>query len=190
MASKKEPDSPLVAAARALEAELAAFERAARALAKAPLDSQRHLERAGQLLGEIGEGEERLGGRLSALVQVIAAARDAREAQVAGIRARALEIERRTGEFQALVTRCAALGERASALNTRLAGVSEAPSPELLDDVDQTLTTLLEDAEALWVDTRAAGFTDVSKLAESLRQQFAATRARLRRGQGQPPTLH
>jgi chromosome segregation ATPase len=190
MAARKEPDSPLVAAARALEAELAAFERAARALNKAPLDSQRHLERAGQLLGEIGEGEERLGARLAALVQVIGAARAARESQVDGIRARAQEVERRTAEFQALVTRCADLGERASQLNTRLASVAEGPTPELLESVDSELSTLLVDAEALWTDTRAAGFTDVGKLAESLKQQFAATRARLRRGQGMPPTLH
>jgi chromosome segregation ATPase len=191
MAAKKEIDSPLVAAARELDAELQDFERASRALGKAPLDSQRHLERAAKLLEEVATSEDRLQARLGSLVQAIGAARARREAQVASIQERAREIERRTGEFQKLLTLYGALGQRAASTHAKLASArEEAPddASAALGGMDTELGALADDARALFEAARESEFTDVAKLADDLRQQIVSARSRLRRVH--PQVLH
>src|SRR5215470_8768337 len=57
--SKREP-TPLVAAAVALDDELEGFEQLAREVARLPLDSQRSLERAAEVLRHAANADERL----------------------------------------------------------------------------------------------------------------------------------
>lgn len=178
--ARKEAESPLVAAARALDAELRDFERASRSLANAPLDTQRHIERAGRVLREVADSEDRLGARLGELVAAIAAAREAREAHVEAVRLRARVIEKRTLELQALLQRYGGLGERATRLNAHLmegAGGGAA----MLAEVDAELGGLVDDAEALFATARDADFPDVARLADSLRQQLRTVRGKLRK---------
>lgn len=55
-------DSELVVAARALDAELARFESQAEQLEKAPLQSEKHLERASAMLQGLADLDEQLRG--------------------------------------------------------------------------------------------------------------------------------
>lgn len=176
-------DSPLVSAARAVDDELRAFDELARTLLRAPLEGQKHLERAARLLEDLGGGEERLGAKLGALVQAITVAREQREQRMQQVRDRAGEVERRASEFQALLQRYGALGGRAAAMNERVAAAAESPEdlPALVEAIERELGELGAEAGTLGEAARAAGFLDLVKLAETMRSEVGTTRARLKK---------
>lgn len=178
-------ESALVEAARALDAELDEFETAAQTLLRAPLDGQKHLERAARLLGELGSGEERLGARLGALVQAITVAREQRERRLAQVRERAHDVERRAAEFSALLQRYGALGARAAGLNERVAAHADAGEPAslavMIGEIEGELAGLAAEAGVLVEAARASGFTDLVKLAETMRSELGTTRSRLKK---------
>jgi hypothetical protein len=182
MAARKESESALVAAAKALDQELVAFAAAREALDHAPLASQRHLERAGQLLDAIATSEEQLRLRLGALARALHEADAAREADSQAILRRAAHIEARSLELKKLVAMHRELGARAGEISAAIAArVAAGVEPATLQAIDGDLAGLQAESEALRSAARAADFQDVAKLADSLRDQLQSARARLRK---------
>ena len=80
MSKRPTADAALVAAATAFEEQLAEYARLAELLLRTPLTSVKHLERANQVIEEIGATEERLGATGRGLAQAISDARDRQQA--------------------------------------------------------------------------------------------------------------
>src|SRR5439155_14521018 len=113
----KSKRSELVEAAEALDDELHRFETAAEAAAKAPMNSQKHLERAAKQLSAIAESDEQLQTCVKQLVDAVSASRDRQVKHAAALGAAAARLQQRTEVLQGLMTEFGALGTSAGALN-------------------------------------------------------------------------
>jgi hypothetical protein len=193
MTTKKAPGetSPLLAAAEAFDSELERFGHLTDSARKGPLGSQKALEHAAELLKEIADCEEQMQGRARALMAALGTAREQQEAQAALVSQRAEEIRERTAVYGELLQRFQSLGGDAAELNgmgQRLstkqresgATASEmARDPELaagLRELSERMSGVAERAHALATAAREADFEDVSRQADSLRQQLLAAR--------------
>ena len=190
MTSKGYP-SPLLAAAQAFDAELERFAHLAEAARKGPLGSQKALERAAETLKEIADCEEQMQVRARTLMAALGAAREQQEAQAALVSQRAEEIRERTSVYGELLRQFQALGQDAVELNgmgqrlsakKRDAGATAsemARDPELaagLRELSDRMASVVTRAQELATAARDADFEDVSRQADSLRQQLLAAR--------------
>jgi hypothetical protein len=190
MTSKKDP-SPLLAAAEAFDAELERFGHLAESARKGALGSQKALERAAETLKEIADCEEQMQARARTLMAALGAAREQQEAQAALVSERAEELRQRTAVYAELLRQFQALGQDAVELNgmgQRLsarksdAGATAsdmARDPELaagLHELSERMASVAGRAQDLATAARSADFEDVSRQADSLRQQLLAAR--------------
>jgi hypothetical protein len=174
--SKREP-TQLVAAAIALDEELESFEQLAREVAKLPLESQRGLERAAEVLRLAASADERLTERVGGLVAAIAEMRRRREAGAKTVQERATEIEARSHMFARLLETYRGIGSTAAELTQRLQGVVAAAPAEreaALADARHRVAELVARAQELMKAADEAGFADVTRQADGLLQQLLA----------------
>jgi chromosome segregation ATPase len=187
--------SALVDAANAFDHSLRRFADLVDVLSKAKLNSRHGLERAAEGLSELARCEGNLQAQAQALVGALGAARDAQQAQTEVVRARALEIQQRTGEYAAIMGRFEALGSDAAELNAmaqQLAGrrsagdtdqpVREGELPSLLsalNELQERTSAVASTGASLAADARAADFEELFRKVDSLRQQLLATRDRI-----------
>ena len=191
MTAKPKPAaSALVVSAEAFDATLKRFAALAEGLRKGELDSQRSLERATEALNQVARCEEELQAHAQAMTAALGAARDAQLAQAESVRARALEIQARTGDLARLMRAFEAIGQDAAALNAsaqQLAARKRTPDEMVkdgellagLDELQERMTKVLATAEQLTDDARRADFDDLARKVDSLRQQILATRNRI-----------
>jgi chromosome segregation ATPase len=166
-----------VAAAVALDDELESFEQLAREVARLPLDSQRSLERAAEVLRHAANADERLAERVGALVAAIAETRRRREAGAKIVQERATEIEQRSTTFAALLEKYRGIGSAASEITARLQALVQAAPAEretALADVRHRVAELAARAQELVKEADDSGFGDVARQADGLRQQLLA----------------
>jgi hypothetical protein len=182
---KREP-SPLVAAAMALEEELARISSVAREAQRLPLDSQRNVERTADKLAELGAVDEQLGPLVQQLLGAVGALVQRQQEQAVALAARAEEVRARREALRALLGRYAALGRDAQELNGMVQAFAsgarpgtEAPDPPSYDTVRETMTRLIGDAEEVAHASREQGFEDLSRQADGLRQQLLSARNKL-----------
>ncbi|HET6148150.1 MAG TPA: hypothetical protein VFH68_11520 [Polyangia bacterium] len=183
--------SPLLAAAQAFDAELERFGYLVESARKGPLGSQKALERAAETLKEIADCEEQMQARARVLMAALGAAREQQEAQVALVSQRAEEVRERTSVYGELLRQFQALGQDAADLNAmaqrlsakkRDAGATAsdmAKDPELaagLHELSDRMASVAAGAQDLATAARDADFEDVSRQADSLRQQLLAAR--------------
>ena len=191
MPTKAKPtDSPLLASADAFENALRRFAALADGLRKGTLDSQRNLERAAEALKQVASCEEEMQIHAQALMAALAHARDAQQAQAETVRVRALEIQGRTEELARLMRGFEAIGKDAAELNAsaqQLAARKRTPDEMVkdgellagLDELQEKMSSVLQGAEQLAADARAADFEDLSRKVDSLRQQILAARNKI-----------
>jgi chromosome segregation ATPase len=190
MTTKKDP-SPLLAAAQAFDAELERFGYLAESARRGPLGSQKALERAAETLKEIADCEEQMQARARALMAALGTAREQQEAQATLVSERAEEVRRRTTVYAQLLQQFQTLGQDAADLNNlgqrlstkkRDAGATAADmakDPELaagLRELSERMGAVAERAAALASAAQTSDFEDVSRQADSLRQQLLAAR--------------
>jgi chromosome segregation ATPase len=186
----KTAPSPLVAAAEAFDETLRRFGALTEAAGRGGLDSQKGLERAGEMLKEIAACEEELQERAQALMTALGAARDTQQAQAVIVRDRALEIQKRTEDYRNVMLRFETLGQDASALNASAQGLAarRGGADEMvrdgellagLDELQERMGAVAGRAESLASDARAADFDDLSRKADALRQQILAARNKI-----------
>jgi hypothetical protein len=181
---EKSKPSELLAAAQAFDEELADFERLASAACRAPLDSQKGLQRVAHVFEDIGKAEKRLGRAAEVLVTELGLARKRQEDQAEAIRGRAAEIEERTAVATGLLERYGAIGAMAGELNASIQRLSQQPRDDSSNGQSALLAALreahtrmgevIEKAQSLTTDARSSDFDDIARQVDSLRQQVAA----------------
>lgn len=186
----KTPSSELVAAAEALDAQLSRFESLAEQFRKAPLNSEKHLERASKLLKDVAEQDQHLNAAVSALVAAVTKTRDRQQTQAESVNARAQELQQRAEAFKVLLERYGALGQSAAELNQRMqefaAQRAKAQTPEqnaevlgILDSLNERMGQVADEASAVTKLGEEQDFTDIGRQADSLRQQLLSARNKL-----------
>jgi hypothetical protein len=162
--------------AAALEEELQRFEQAAAATMRAQLRSQRHIDRAVTTLNEAAEAQTRVIEHIQALMVQFNEARDRCQKTADALNERAQEIEARAGESRALLDRFEALGLAAHEINDAVRAVDAKDAHAHLSAIEQKMTSIVDDAQALHQDAQAADLLDLAQQADGLRQQILAAR--------------
>jgi uncharacterized protein YoxC len=187
----KSPTSELVAAAEALEAQLTRFESLSEQFRKAPLNSEKSLERASKLLRDVAEQDQQLNASVSALVAAVTATRDRQQKEAESVNARAQELQQRAETFKTLLERYGALGQSAAELNQRMQefaaqrtksqGTAEQNTEliGILDALDERMGQVADEAQAVAGLAEEQDFTDIGRQADSLRQQLLSARNKL-----------
>ncbi|PTL75928.1 hypothetical protein [Vitiosangium sp. GDMCC 1.1324] len=180
--------SEMVNAAKAMEEELHEFEVLAEEVRTGQLRSQKQLEKMGKLLNQVADCDERMVANMRTLLSVLNVWRERQQALAAEVNSRALELQERTKVYQSLMERFAAMGQEAGSLSTlmqELASRTQQGEPVKAEDiisslqmVNERMLEVAEKAGALATDAAAQDFIDVSRDAESLRQQILSARNR------------
>lgn len=182
MPREKEP-SPLVGAARALDAELERLEALAAKSQKEPLNSQRNMERAARTLGGVTELEETIRAALARLVEAMEGVGARQNAAMAALGARAKELEGRFRSFKELVARRDQLGEHGQRINESirqlLAGGAPASIGPTIAPTLAEVRRISEESEALFAEAKERGFNDLASEVDSVRQQLLSLRKKL-----------
>jgi cytochrome c556 len=191
MSKRDKTTSELVAAAEALEAQLTRFESLAEQFRKAPLNSEKSLERASKLLRDVAEQDQQLNASVSALVAAVTATRDRQQTQAESVNARAQELQQRAETFKTLLERYGALGQSAAELNQRMqefaaqrnksqgTGEQNAELIGILDALNDRMGQVADEAQAVTGLAEEQDFTDIGRQADSLRQQLLSARNKL-----------
>jgi hypothetical protein len=190
MTKKVEGTSPLVAAAQALELELRRYAVIADSVVKAPLDSQKGIDRASSSIAEAAEAEQRVLDGVKALALAINAVREEQAERGAAVNERAgLVIERRAA-LDGLLARFEGIGTVVRTLNEaaqKVSGYKPDPyDPEGGSAVDETLAKIEDGmdecarhASEVQAEGGNLGFGDVARQADQLRQQSLSTKNRV-----------
>ncbi|MCP3065657.1 hypothetical protein LXT21_43510 [Myxococcus sp. K38C18041901] len=186
----KPQESTLVTAARSLDEGLERFEALAQQLQDAPLQAEKHLEKASATLKALADMDEELRGRVAGLVGAISQVRDRQQTQAEAVQARALELQQRTEIFKDLLVRYGSLGQSAGELNVRMqefaAQRQQAKTPEenaalatSFQSLQDRMGEVADEAQSLSQAAAERDFNDISRQAESLRQQLLSARNKL-----------
>jgi methyl-accepting chemotaxis protein len=180
--------SELVNAAQSIEEELRKFEVLAEEVRTGALRSQKHLEKMGKLLTSVADCDERMVASMRTLLGVLNKWRDRQQTLAAEVNSRAQELQQRTQVYQDLMLRFSELGQEAGGLSSQMqqvAGMTQqgqaASAEEIissLQQVNEKMTQVADNAGKLASDAEAQDFLDVSRDAESLRQQLLSARNR------------
>jgi hypothetical protein len=172
MSKSEKTAPPIVAAAEQINEAFASFERAARLLLKASLDSRRDVEAASSTLVTLTGLEGALMESLNALMSTISAMRDSQQKDANALLDRAKEIVERKRALDTLLERQSqlALDVRASAKS--LEAARDAPSPDTIAAMLATIGKLIDESHGFATDAQAKGFTDLAAEGHGLRQQL------------------
>lgn len=181
---KKGARSGLLVAAEALDAELRKYEGLAEGIARAPLNSQKALERMAASLTEVTDADERLGARARELIEAITAARERQQAQAEAVAARARELQGRAEAWKGLMQRYKGVAQEAVDVNGMIREAAAGASgqdgvPAAFEEAYERLGKLAETAQGLAQGAQAEGFVDVARDADAVRQQLLAARNKL-----------
>jgi len=178
--------SKLVQAAVALDEQLRNFEMLVAGAERVPLNSKRNLEKAAQKTTEAARCAESLEALVQALSTSLNEAREQNQRTAAVLVRLGEEIRRRGDEVIALERRLLALAEDAKAITRAVHGLIDAPSDgerEVLPELERTergLDTLVDGAQQLFQDCKAAALSDLTGELESLKQQLQSARNRVK----------
>src|SRR5262249_19843481 len=126
--NEKKKGSDLVIAAEAFDEELESFSRLTDAARRAPLNSQKNLQRAARVFQDISEAEQRLASAAQVLVGALASARERQQGQADSLEAIAKEFNARTELAGQLLQQYAELGQDAAKLNQRMQEIAASQS--------------------------------------------------------------
>jgi uncharacterized protein YoxC len=188
--SAKPPTSDLTAAAEALDEQLRRFESLTEQFKKAPLNSEKSLERASKLLRDVAEQDRVLNESVSALVAAVSGARDRQQKNAEAVNEHAQYLEKRAETFKTLLERYGALGQSAAELNHRMqdfaAKRAEPQTAEKsvevvasLDGLSERMGQVADEAQAVVTLAEEQDFGDIGRQADSLRQQILSARNKL-----------
>ena len=174
-------------AAEELDAGFRRFEQLSESVQKVPLNSQKNLSRASEMLAEIAEVGKGLQQQLGSVVAAISKFREKQEGQSDRIQKQAELIQERSRVLQALMEEYRGLGEGARELNGQLQKLNGAagnvgdstPLLAKLQEVEPSLERLVQSASTLVERAHGQGFGDIAHQADSLRQQLQAVRNKL-----------
>ncbi len=174
----------LVAAARSLEQELENHQRLVRALLKSPLDSEKGIARAAELVRESADAQTNIGALVQALLAAIKLAHDRNVAAVDEANAFVARIDARGQALEALLARFSELGHEAREINgltteLRAEGGDLRSKEDLLARVLARMAVVRDDARALSTTAHDQEFPEVSRQADAMAQQLGSLHNKL-----------
>ncbi|HEY1813547.1 MAG TPA: hypothetical protein VGG74_14445 [Kofleriaceae bacterium] len=172
--SKPEP-SELVSAAADFDQELAAYYRLGDLFLRAPLDTQKHLERANATLQELARCEERLGAVAQRLVSAIAGARERQQDLAQRVVDHAPKLQDRNVAAKAMLARLGSIAAEVAAINQNVSG------PDLTDVpvIAERVLALATRSEELAGEAREADLSELAEQAHALHQRLLAIAKKL-----------
>jgi hypothetical protein len=184
---KPNTQSPLVAAAAAVDEELREYEELAREARRIALDGEKGLARAARLLSESTTRQPRVQEKLKTLVGAIEGARVRQQESLDVLVEISRTLEARAGEFDALMKRFASVGESAQIIQQLTNAVSAkknsgAPETELLDGLralEEHMRKVVVDAQELAREAERTGWPEMARQADSIEQQVRAAKNKL-----------
>jgi hypothetical protein len=182
---KDQAKGPLATAAEALEAALRKLEEAGETLSHLGYNSQKNIDRGARLLEEIGAINVELESELKNLVIGLGEVNKRQTAAAESITAEGERLRARSQAYRELLEGYGKLGEAAAALNAGMQKIAaERPTGEegekLLAEIDAGLTKLADDAHNLSRAARDQDFGDLSRQADSMKQQLQSAGLKLR----------
>jgi chromosome segregation ATPase len=179
--------SPLVAAAAAVDEELQEYDELAREAQRIVLDGERSLARAARVLSASTTRQPQIQEKLQALVTEIEAARVRQQASLDTLVEVSRALEARATDFDGLMRRFADVGQSAQSihqLTSDLAAMKAAGAPETqilegLRKLEDEMMAVAEDAGRLAQDAEQKGWPEISRQADSVRQQVSAAKNKL-----------
>jgi methyl-accepting chemotaxis protein len=181
--NRTKPESELVSAAEALDEGFRRFEQLTEGIQRVPLNSQKNLLRASEMLTEIAGLGEALQGKLGSVVTAIAKFRQKQEGQADLVQKQAEQVQERSRALQGLLEQYRILGESARELNQGFQKLSTAVgrggAPSVLaglQELEPGVEQLMKSASNLIERAHALGFADMAHQADSLKQQLQAVR--------------
>jgi uncharacterized protein YdbL (DUF1318 family) len=186
MNDPKKALSPLAQAALALDEELRRFEALTAAALRVPLDSKRNLEKAARATTDAAVCQGRIGELVQAFMAALNAARDENQAAAAKLTARGAEVQARTAEYARFVERFSALGDEAADISRTVARVGTEKAQrghEAVTDlveIEARMARVVDGAQELGREAKAAGWTDLVGQLDGLRQQTQSARNKVK----------
>lgn len=182
MTKTKVQDEPaIVGAAGELQGALDELEKLTRRVVKQPLGTDAELTRAAELLVKSEQAHRAFLTHLASLAKAVEdlRARQNASARICGERAELLDQRRKLHD--ALAGRFAAIGEGAREVNDL---VQESTGPAngqvgALEQAEQRLSALVEEAGALFTDAREAELPELEKQAHAVQQQLASMQRKI-----------
>jgi methyl-accepting chemotaxis protein len=182
--NKSKQESELVSAAEALDQGFRRFEQLTEGIQRVPLNSQKNLLRASEMLTEIAGLGEALQRQLGSVVAAIAKFRQKQEGQADRVQKQAEQVQERSRALQGLLEQYRTLGESARQLNLGLQKLSTAAVDGSgaisllagLQELEPGVEELMQGASSLAERASVLGFADMAHQADSLRQQLQAVR--------------
>lgn len=179
--------SPLVTAAAALDDELRAYDELAAEAKRAPMNSEKGLQRAIKIVQDSAGRNERIQEKLKGLVAEIELARTRQVESLNTLLEAARAVETRAQQHDGMMQRFAALGESAKQVNTMTVALSErrqagAPEAELLEGLNGIqiqMATVVAEAEALTLLATEQDWPEFARQADTVRQQVLAAKNKL-----------
>jgi hypothetical protein len=183
-------ESPLTAAAAALDSAVARYAELADQIARAPLTSEKAVERISRAVVDAVESEALVRAAVGALVAAVNGAREEQEKATEVINARGAAIAQKRAELEMLLARFKGIGEVAKALNEAMQKVAAyKPDPydadgakilmETLAKIEEGMGECATQADAVAKDALSKDLEDVARQADGLRQQLLSTKNRL-----------
>lgn len=177
---------PLVEAAELLTEEVERLRGLVAASTREKLESTRSLERAATALQQIPEAEARIRDRLLALSAAFEGTRRTQEELAEQTQKRAAEVSARTSKLQALLAAQAVLTQETRQLNQTAQGLAGADPAHALAQLEPGIASILQQATELGVHSRQAGFPDLARTSDALRQQVLALKNKVSLGRTRP----
>lgn len=184
--STKTTIGPLTAAAAALEDELRRYEETSAELTQAALTSEKTLQRARKVLEECASHQERLAKLLPELAEAMQTLQEKQQACMEATARGTTRIKERFEVRSLLLQRVAALGQRAQDVSGPVAALVGAPEErtaaellQTLEDVAARTEAVIAEAASVQEAAEGAGWQDIARDTDALRQQLMAARNKL-----------
>jgi chromosome segregation ATPase len=177
MARSATPVAELVAAAQALEEEIARLEMISRSARKIRLTSEKNIARAAAELNETLTLPDSLAERLQGVAAAMGRTQERQRAAIEPLAAFAVEIQARTKLLGEHMQRFGELGKAAGEVSAQLA--ASAGDRPAFAQAQARLQEISEGARSLFEATRADDFPELAREADVLKQRMASLGKRL-----------
>jgi hypothetical protein len=181
----KHTESPLLAAARRLDEDLRRFQSLSQELSQGPINSEKTLRRAGQLLEACSAHESKMQESLSAFGQAIQTVQQLQQACMEAVGEGTARVAARHAERLALQERVAQLSAGARAASAPMAELPELDAPTSsqmlapLGEVERRLGLVIDEAAQVSTLAQQGDWTDLLRDTQSLREQLQSLRNRV-----------
>ena len=181
----KPTESALLAAARQLDDDLRRFQTLSQELSQGPINSEKTLRRAGQLLEACSAHESKVAESLSAFGRAIRTVQQLQQACMEAVGQGTARVAARHAERVALQERIAQLSAGARAASAPMANLPELDAPDSsqmlapLGEVERRLGLVIDEAAEVSTLAQQGDWNDLQRDTQSLREQLQSLRNRI-----------